>query len=717
MSSRQLRKLQQQRELEQARLAELQPDAGSEESEEEATSLPQSKPKPSLFASFAALENEGEDEDEDGDSGGEKGVKETHDPSDLEDPPATVQKKPKKSKKKKKAKAKAKEEAKPTDHVDQSQGPDEIDAALAALKIKAPNGQTAADSAAPVDQQFEKVCRLLGISTQHLKVANEMRNLFGRAAVENHDDAGGAIPRGARRRQRGQNQQVDLETALKGHHAPGRGLPELTLRRNIFIQGKEEWPRASTGGLTMGVIDNSSQSARRGNGVVEFRFIHDQTYQALQQQFDLFVEMGNPQNLIGLLQRNPYHISLLVQVSKIAKDQGDHALSSDLLERALFSFARSSTSLFATKLSQGKAYLDFRRPENRELWLAGYQYIKSLVMKGTYRTAFEWAKLLFSLDPIGDPYRMGLVLHNLALKSHESQWLLDTTDCFDWQTRASHTYPSLAFAAMQLKDGAQCRALLEAAMEDYPWIFTQLFQEINLDAPSSIWGIKPRTDAETLFTEIYVRQTKDLWNTPEATSILMEVAHAINKVDVSKLPLIENKEITLDVVRFVYLDNTPALMGMVPSAMLHRSNNSDADPLPPDDNIYSYESQRTRIEGHGRPGASGVQGDFFDPIAALGRLIPRFGRNPETGEDDLDGVDGDDLRRQLEHAVAAEEEQEATRDPDLAADEQPAQPSIARRLLALLWRPSQQLAESDSYSDHTDTESDEDMPPLEDVRH
>jgi hypothetical protein len=144
------------------------------------------------------------------------------------------------------------------------------------------------------------VCKLLGINSQHLKVANEMRNLFGRTAVENHDDAGGPVGRGARRRQqRGQNQQVDLETALKGHHAPGKGLSELTLRRNNFIQGKEDWPKGTTGGLTMALAEGKSE-----DGTMEFKYVHDQSYQTLQQTFQGSVEMGDPQNLIGLLVRN-----------------------------------------------------------------------------------------------------------------------------------------------------------------------------------------------------------------------------------------------------------------------------------------------------------------------------------------------------------------------------------------------------------------------------
>lgn len=279
--------------------------------------------------------------------------------------------------------------------------------------------------------------------------------------------------------------------------------------------------------------------------------------------------------------------------------------------------------------------LDFHRPENRELWLAGYQYIKSLVMKGTYRTALEWAKFLLSLDPVGDPYCMRLMIHQLALRAQEFNWLLDMCDPnFDSSEGEGSPYvrmvgsdackyhitPSLAFAALQLRDGKRSRTLLTKSMQQIPWFFTRLFQDINLDVPSSIWGITPRTRAEELFTAMCIKYTKDLWDTPEATALLMEIAHTISKVDASSIPLIKDEELTLDVVRFVYLDNTPELMAMVPSALLHRSNNSDSDPIPPDNSIISYPSQRIPLQQ--RDGIGDALVDFNDPLAALHRFIP-----------------------------------------------------------------------------------------------
>lgn len=292
-----------------------------------------------------------------------------------------------------------------------------------------------------------------------------------------------------------------------------------------------------------------------------------------------------------------------------------------------------------------------------------------LVMKGTFRTALEWAKLMLSIDPEGDPYCMRLMIHNLALRSSQFQWLLDVSESkipSIWspselqESRAGiHTTPSLAYAAMQLRESAKARKLLTTSMKQVPWLFTRLFKEINLDAPPSIWGVEPRTDAEALFTEIYVLQTKDLWNTPEATALLMEIAHTIKQINVKGIAKLENKEMTLDVVRFVYLDNTPALMSMVPSRLLHRENNSDSDPLPPDTNTFSYDAQRLWIN-RGLAGHRHVGLGDNNPLAAIARMIPGFGFRMGRGSDDQDDddepdIDPDELRRELEDAVQGNE--------------------------------------------------------------
>jgi len=444
---------------------------------------------------------------------------------------------------------------------------------------------------------------------------------------------------------------MDLEAVLKGTHKPGQGLSEITLRRNPFVQGKDTWPKGTTGGLTMAMVND----VKEHDGTMEFRYVHDTSYQVTQQVFHRLVEMGEPQSLITLLVKNPYHISSLIQVSKIAKDQGDHALSSDLLERALFTFGRAATTLFNAKLSKGRVRLDFARPENREIWLAGYQYIKSLIMKGTYRTAFEWARLLLSLDPQNDPYCMRLMLHHLALRAHQFTWLLELADnTHDDLLRNAmpslssqeyvkyHNTPSVAFAALQMKDGPKARELLSKSMQELPWLFTRLFSEINLDAPPSIWGIQPRTDAEDLFTDLYIQQTKDLWNTPEATAILMEIAHTIPKVNVTQIPPLSDQAMTLSVVRAIYLDNTPGLMAKLPSSLLHRDNNSDADPIPPDNSIYSYDTKPFAVDEDQQDGDEPIGPQhIFARLARLFPLRPDGHHHGRGADDDFEPSDDD----------------------------------------------------------------------------
>jgi hypothetical protein len=239
-------------------------------------------------------------------------------------------------------------------------------------------------------------------------------------------------------------------------------------------------------------------------------------------------------------------------------------------------------------------------------------------------------------------------------------------------------------------------------MAKVPWLFSRLFKELDLDAPHSIWGIEPRTDAETLFTEIYVLQTKDLWNTPEATALLMEIAHTIPNIDISKALTVDNSEMTLDVVRFVYLDNKPTLMAMAPSNLLHRSNNSDADPLPPDTNKFSYDSQRIQIEG-----SRSMVDDYNNPFAAMRQFLPDMSairnvlRIPRQAgeEDDEYHARADREARELQNMIENEAD----------IGEVPPPPGFLHRLLMSMFGGGR----GDESESEAGTDTDDGMPDME----
>lgn len=584
MSSRALRKAQRERE-EQEQLRKLQAKEQEEQSEEEDE---EEAPAPQAKASMFAMLNEAKEDDE-----AEEQAPSVTDDTDEETSesaqlppqgkikPAKIAKKKKKRKKAKAGPSSASNEQ-PKPSVTASEM-DEIDLALRSLSAATSKAQ-AHSNAAPEgaqDAATQELCRLLSVDTQHLHAANEMRRLFGRAAVEADQDEEPAAA-GGRRRGRGA-QPVGIAGAVAGRNTPGRGLASLGLRRNIFIQGKEEWPRATGGGLGMEIVE------KRSDGIVQYKFVHNRTYQDVQRQFDSCVASMDPNRLVQLLQFNPYHISTLLQVSEIAKQERDHATSGDLLERALFSFGRAVHSTFANNLSQGKARLDFRRPENREFWLAAWRYIGNLSMRATWRTVYEWAKLLLSLDPEGDPYCVGLVIDQYSVRGRHQKDFLDLFRSPRFQERWNEL-PNIrmtaSLALIQTAEPKRGREELEAAIRHHPWVAARLLQELSIDTiPPSVWGKMPRTPYEKLLTELYVTRAKDIWNTPEATSLLMEVASSLGPSTAEPAP--SEAPITLDLARHTILTDSPALISLLPKSMTSRLT-SVSDPLAPDDNKPSY---------------------------------------------------------------------------------------------------------------------------------
>lgn len=293
MSTRALRRAQ--RELEEKQLQQnlaQQEDQDEEESDDDVA--PKQNAKPSLFAMLGDAGDDDEDTEPD--------VESQVDPSGGDDDgvqvePAAAPKPSKKSKKKKK-KAKAKGKAADTTNTSTptktASGLDEIDQALLALNVSAhAQAGTGSDQPTPaITEEMKQLYSVLSVDTQHLHAANEMKKLFGRAALQNTDDE-------PQPRQRGRGQQVGLAAAIAGRNAPGsRNLASLGLRRNIFIQGKEEWPRATSGGLGMEVVE------KRADGSVEYRFVHNSTYQEVQREFQVCVGSMDPERMVQLLHFN-----------------------------------------------------------------------------------------------------------------------------------------------------------------------------------------------------------------------------------------------------------------------------------------------------------------------------------------------------------------------------------------------------------------------------
>ncbi|EER26192.1 hypothetical protein D8B26_003468 [Coccidioides posadasii str. Silveira] len=565
MSFRAFKRLQKQRELEQQKAE--QDNASDDDSQD-------LKPSTSKFNAFDLLETEEADEQQ----------------SDIEEAPLEAKPEPAPtpktggSKKKKQKKQKGKngtvtKDVKPSGSATpKHEDLDDIDRALQELSTKnageGPDNLADRQSRIANDETENMLCALLAVDSKRLNAMNEMKRLFGNAAVESrHSNGGQQFP--ARRRERNR-QALDLGRALTGRFSPasrGQDLSGTTLRKNVLMQGKDEWPRANSGGLGMEVVE------KRPSGVTEYKLVHNAAYVDAQRQFDMCVQSMQAERMIEHLQFNPYHISTLLQVSEIAKHQGDHAVSGDLLERALFNIGRSVQSSFASCIKEGKARLDFNLKENRELWLAGWRYIINLGMKGTWKTAYEWAKLLLSLGD-EDPYCVSLTIDQIAIKAREHEHFIQLCSHPTFKSRWE-LFPniqcSLALAHFQKGNAKESRAQLRFAMSRYPWVFCRLVQELNVNSvPKSIWGAQAPDNAFRLLTELYINRAKDIWNTPEAISLLVEVAGNISAPE----PAAKAPEISLNVARHIILSDIPAVTTHLPRTFTTR-HISASDPLPP----------------------------------------------------------------------------------------------------------------------------------------
>ncbi|KAF2235184.1 DUF654-domain-containing protein [Viridothelium virens] len=557
MSSRALRKAQKERE-EQDRLAgqEIEDADGPDESRGAR------RPQKSLFSMLDEAESEHNqsDDDEEEQELKEGGVPQTQEASGAENqgPTSTAKRKKKKKKATKKKKALVEEGT-------QAAQMDEIDAALQALSTKSNAAKPDTATVSTVDPEVEELCRLLSVDTSHLHAANEMRRLFGRTAVEDEGEG---------RRNRGQ-QQGGLAAAIGSR---GSSLAELARKRNIFIQGRENWPSAPSGGLGMEVVE------KRSDGSVEYAFVHNGSYRDSQRQFEACVASMDPERMVQHLHFNPYHISTLLQVSEIAKHQGDHAIAGELLERALFSFGRAVHSTFSNNLSHGKARLSFLRAENREFWLAVWRFIGNLSMRSLFRTSYEWLMLLLGLDPFNDPYRICLIMDQYAIRSKQVEHFLELYKAMDkpwlWG-KLPNIQLSRGLAinhAKTLNDGKQ--QLYKSAAR-WPWITARLFQELEIDQiPPSIWGSMPRTEREILEMEMYVKRAKNIWNTPEAKELLIEVVSAIPTGLKANEP--DDSPITVDEARHILLTEDPELIKHIPKETTSKVS-SASDPLPPEE--------------------------------------------------------------------------------------------------------------------------------------
>ncbi|XP_075966019.1 ribosome quality control complex subunit TCF25 [Anarhichas minor] len=380
-------------------------------------------------------------------------------------------------------------------------------------------------------------------------------------------------------------------------------------RSTWMTSPKDSWPRFSRPGISMTLLQSKE-------GVQYFTFEHGRQYQQVQFKFLDAVESMDPNNIVALLQLNPYHIDSLLQLSDVCRIQEDQEMARDLIERALYSFECACHPLFS--LTSGTSRLDYLRTENRAFYLALYKHMMFLEKRGCPRTALEYCKLILSLDPDADPLCMLLLIDFLTLRSREYQYLLQLHQDLEVH-RNLCLLPNFAFSTALChfhlsqqedvdpeeseKERQKADQMLQKALIMFPGVLIPLLDLCTVQPDATVsshafFGPKSQIGqppALAELTALYVGRTHSMWREAAVMLWLEEsVKEVLRRVD-AKDPLVDDcqnkkqryKCAPRNIHRHVLLSEIKEATSSLPVEVTSQPV-MGFDPLPPLDSVMSY---------------------------------------------------------------------------------------------------------------------------------
>ncbi len=365
-------------------------------------------------------------------------------------------------------------------------------------------------------------------------------------------------------------------------------------RRSTLAKPKADWPRMEKLGIDMEMLHRSEES-------IQFKFVHSERYRQMEEKMVQMASTFDPGAIAALLQIYPYHLNTLFTMSEIFKASGDMQHASGFIERALYANESSFDSLFIT--ATGKCRLAYKYYENRNFHLSVFRHIQYQARKACWKTAFEFAKLLFALEPEEDALGMSLLIDFYAHKAGEYNWLLQFLDAFPLDSPNIAYGRALAMHHLGKKEATQ--ALFDA-MKRWPAIVPRLFEACGA-THSKLAKMPKEEDGMSVMLDLIVERNHILWKEADTIEWLRET---LSQFDLKMEP--ETFTVALNHWRGISMCDVERITSRVPG-YLTRGGLWQHDPLPPLDGV-TYLSTRAPIEDMGM-------------IEALFRsLVPSFGQ-------------------------------------------------------------------------------------------
>lgn len=356
---------------------------------------------------------------------------------------------------------------------------------------------------------------------------------------------------------------------------------------------------------TPDISSSLSDKQKTNKSLIYFAFEHSPSYRQLQEKFLTAVESMDSDNIIKIINQQPYHIDSLIQLSELCKMTEDHGMASELIEHALFALEASFHSMFS--ITSGTSALDFRKQENRALFFVLFKHSQYLESRACTRTSLEIAKFLLSLDSENDPLAVILLLDFYALRAKQYEWLVELYE--EWkESHSLHQLPNMAYSyALALFHSKKIEAsdkALQFALLMFPAVLHMLISELQIQTDSRIathhyfqqnsYKLQPLPLQQ--LTSLYVCRTKMIWRDTDILPWLEKnVALVLDQVDKND-PVVEefcqkrNQRYTntpRPILRHIILSDFKEKVPLAQS-LLETGPILMHDPLPPVDSIDSY---------------------------------------------------------------------------------------------------------------------------------
>ncbi|KAG6811785.1 hypothetical protein H0H92_005855 [Tricholoma furcatifolium] len=532
----------QQRELEElsALAGPATPEQDPESSDEQPISQSQHVGFSSRFLASEEPENEEDEEEDDLPVAATKSRKKKKGKKKAaEAPPPPPQKNEKKAAKRAKAQAK-------------KAGDVELEEALAELGIPPPAASSPAPSTAgpstTVYHPFSKttLSSLLAVSLSDLDPTVEMRKFFGSKVVRSSASS-----------------TSGTGSATGNRRLAAAALKNKMMNKSHLTRPQPTWWSANQReGLTIRALDageveekmdkhgwdTASEAGKDRDREQEkwYTVEYSQRYKSMTKLFIQAVMSGHPDALWEVQRKLPWHADNLLQLAEVSRHREEHAQAVDYTDRALFTYERAFVGAF--NFTTGLCRLDFDRVENRPFFLAIHRQVADLTRRGCIRTAFEFARLLWALDPLADPHGALFHIDSLALRGGMHTWLIDAWNHFDKiEPRRSVINPSLlpgwAYAralAIRMVEGdsashEESTRALEEAMRAYPEVVPLLADKLDVTLPGHIRahtafqvmsdaGFSPTEGALHALAHLYATHSSSPWKDPSNSAWFVSTA-------------------------------------------------------------------------------------------------------------------------------------------------------------------------------------------------